>query len=124
MNTIEETIKLAGWGKRKAMKKQIELFEKSLHNDEELLAAGASQPNSTSQIYVTNKRVIIHKIEGVFSNSKKEIPINSISSVSISTGLLGGTIQITASNSIAEIEKIPIVLLNEIKNVIDGLVHK
>ncbi|MEM5673471.1 hypothetical protein AAHB54_29880 [Bacillus cereus] len=44
INTIEETIKLAGWGRRKAMRKQIELFEKDLLDDEKLLGVATSNP--------------------------------------------------------------------------------
>lgn len=121
MNTVEMTIKRAGWGRRKAMKKQIDLFESSLIKGETLLGVATSYPQPIEQIYVTDKRIIVHKIEGAFSNSKKEIPISTISSVNVETKLLGGTLQIVASNNLATIEKVPIDVLQEIKNIIDRL---
>ncbi|MGG6361239.1 hypothetical protein ACQ5SI_18620 [Peribacillus frigoritolerans] len=42
MDTIEETIKLAGWGRKKAMRKQIEMFVKELLESEDLLGVAAS----------------------------------------------------------------------------------
>lgn len=121
MNTIEECIKQAGWGRKKAMKKQIDLIESQLLSGENLLGCAISKPNPTEQLYVTDKRIIVHKIEGMLSNSKKEIPLSSISSVNVETSLLGGTIKIVASGNSATVEKIPLDLLQEIKKIIDEL---
>jgi hypothetical protein len=121
MNTIEETIKLAGWGRKKAMEKQIEMFEKSLQKGEKLLGVGASHPKPTQQIYVTDKRIIVHKIEGIFENKKTEIPLSSISSINISTKGLGATIDIVASNNNASVEHLHIHIAKELKNIIDSL---
>lgn len=121
MNTIEECIKQAGWGRRKAMKKQIDLIESQLLNGEKLLGVAISKPNPTEQLYVTDKRIIVHKIEGMLSNTKKEIPLSSISSVNVETKLTGGKIKIIASGNSADVENIPLHLLQEIKNIIDEL---
>ncbi|PEC96555.1 hypothetical protein CON17_13065 [Bacillus thuringiensis] len=124
LNTIEETIKLAGWGRRKAMRKQIELFEKELLEDEKLLGIAASKPNPTEQLYITNKRIIAHKIEGVFQNNKVEIPLSSISSVNTNVKGLGVEIVIVTSNNTASVEKIPLHVAQEIKKLIDSLILK
>lgn len=124
VNTIEETIKLAGWGRRKAMRKQIELFEKELLNDEKLLGVAASNPNPTQQLYVTNKRIIVHIIEGVFENKRIEIPLSSISSINTSTKLSGTEIEIIASNNQASVEKIALHIAQEIKRLLDSLILK
>ena len=124
VNTIEETIKLAGWGRRKAMRKQIELFEKGLLNDEKLLGVAASNPNPTQQLYVTNKRIIVHIIEGVFENKRIEIPLSSISSINTSTKLSGTEIEIIASNNQAFVEKIALHIAQEIKRLLDSLILK
>ncbi|WP_368906696.1 PH domain-containing protein [Bacillus wiedmannii] len=124
LNTIEETIKLAGWGRRKAMRKQIELFEKELLEDEKLLGIAASKPNPTEQLYITNKRIITHKIEGVFQNNKVEIPLSSISSVNTNVKGLGVEIVIVTSNNTASVEKIPLHVAQEIKKLIDSLILK
>ncbi|MDA1967655.1 PH domain-containing protein [Bacillus hominis] len=124
LNTIEETIKLAGWGRRKAMRKQIELFEKELLEDEQLLGVAASKPNPTEQLYITNKRVIAHKIEGVFQNNKVEIPLSSISSVNTNVKGLSVEIAIVTSNNTASVEKIPLHVAQEIKKLLDSLILK
>ncbi|MED3036089.1 hypothetical protein CBR56_24490 [Bacillus thuringiensis] len=124
LNTIEETIKLAGWGRRKAMRKQIELFEKELLEDEKLLGVATSKPNPTEQLYITNKRIIAHKIEGVFQNNKVESPLSSISSVNTNVKGLSVEIVIVTSNNTASVEKIPLHVAQEIKKLIDSLILK
>ncbi|PFN86752.1 hypothetical protein COJ67_16060 [Bacillus thuringiensis] len=124
LNTIEETIKLAGWGRRKAMRKQIELFEKELLEEEKLLGVAASKPNPTEQLYITSKRIIAHKIEGVFQNNKVEIPLSSINSINTNVKGLSAEIVIVTSNSTATLEKIPLHVAQEIKKLLDSLILK
>lgn len=123
MDTIQETIKLAGLGRRKAMRKQIELFENNLLDGEKLLGVGASSPNPVEQIYVTNKRIIVHKIKGIFKNEKLEIPLSSISSINTTVKLIHAEIKILASNNKASVEKLPIHIAEELKALIDSLLH-
>lgn len=122
MNTIEETIKLAGFGRKKAMKKQIEVFEKELLKGEQLLGVAASTPNTTEQLYITNKRVIAHRIEGVLKNNRIDIPITSISSINTILKGFGASIEIVASDNKATIEKTHIHVAQEIKRLIDSLI--
>ncbi|MGQ7723567.1 MULTISPECIES: PH domain-containing protein [unclassified Bacillus (in: firmicutes)] len=122
LNTIEETIKLAGWGRRKAMRKQIELFEKELLEEEKLLGVAASKPNPTEQLYITSKRIIAHKIEGVFQNNKVEIPLSSINSINTNVKGLSSEIIIVTSNNTASVEKIPLHVAQEIKKLLDSLI--
>ncbi|WP_144596452.1 PH domain-containing protein [Bacillus cereus] len=124
INTIEETIKLAGWGRRKAMQKQIQLFEKDLLDDEKLLGVATSKPNPTEQLYITNKRIIAHKIEGVFQNNKVEIPLSSINSINTNVKGLSSEIIIVTSNNTASVEKIPLHVAQEIKKLLDSLILK
>lgn len=123
MDTIQETIKLAGLGRKKAMQKQIELFENSLLEGEKLLGVGASFPKPIEQIYVTDKRIIAHKIEGIFKNEKVEIPLSSISSINTTVKGLGASIEIVASNNKASVEKLHIHIAQELKILIDSLLH-
>lgn len=123
MDTIQETIKLAGLGRKKAMQKQIELFERSLMEGEKLLGVGASNPKPTEQIYVTDKRIIVHKIEGIFKNEKIEIPLSSVSSINTAVKGLGASIEIVASNNKASVEKLHIHIAQELKILIDSLLH-
>ncbi|EMI11246.1 PH domain-containing protein [Anoxybacillus gonensis] len=124
MNTIEETIKLAGFGRRKAMRKQIEMFKKELLEGEELLGVAASKPNPTEQLYITNKRIIAHKIQGIFQNDRKEIPLSSVSSINTSVKGLKAKIEIVTSNNSAIVENIPLHVAKEIKNLVDSLILK
>lgn len=121
MDTIQETIKLAGFGRKKAMQKQIELFENSLLEGEKLLGVGASFPNPTEQIYVTDKRIIAHKIEGIFKNEKVEIPLSSISSVNTTSKRIGVSIEIVASNNKASVDNLHLPIAQELKKIIDSL---
>lgn len=121
MDTIQETIKLAGWGRKKAMEKQIALFENGLQKGEKLLGVGASYPKPTQQIYITDKRIIVHKIEGILDNKKTEIPISSISSINANTKGLGANIDIVASNNKASIEHLHLHIAQELKKIIDSL---
>ncbi|MCU4837379.1 hypothetical protein COK59_02065 [Bacillus thuringiensis] len=124
LNTIEETIKLAGWGRRKAIRKQIELFEKNLLDDEKLLGVATSKPNPTEQLYITNKRIIVHKIEGMLQNNKVEIPLSSINSINTNVKGLSSEIIIVTSNNTASVEKIPLHVAQEIKKLLDSLILK
>lgn len=119
LNTIEETIKLAGFGRKRVMKKQIKLMKKDLSGDEELLGVAASFPKPLEHIYITSKQVIIHKIEGMFENNKVEIPISTIKSVKVKDKELGAEIKVTAPNNSATVEKVPLYMAKEIKQLID-----
>jgi hypothetical protein len=121
MDTIQETIKLAGFGKRKVMEKQIELIGKGLQKEEKLLGVGASHPKPTQQIYITDKRIIVHKVEGIFQNDKTEIPLSSVSSINTSIKGVGATIDIVASNNNAIVEHLHIPIAQELKKLIDSL---
>jgi hypothetical protein len=123
MDTIQETIKLAGLGRKKAMQKQIELFENGLMEGEKLLGVGASNPKPTEQIYVTDKRIIVHKIEGIFKNEKVEIPLSSVSSINTTVKGLGASIEVVASNNEAFVAKLHIHIAQELKSLIDSLLH-
>lgn len=124
MNTIEETIKFAGWGRRKVMRKQIEAFENQLIDGEEMIGAIASYPRPTEQLYITNMRVIVHKIEGVLSNTRVEIPLSTISSINVNSKLLSTRIDIVASNNVATIDNTPVHIAQEIKKILDTLILK
>ncbi|MEI2472884.1 SHOCT domain-containing protein [Peribacillus frigoritolerans] len=124
MDTIEETIKLAGWGRKKAMRKQIEMFVKELLESEDLLGVAASHPNPTEQLYISNKRMIAHKIEGIFENKRVEIPLSSISSINTSVKGLSASIEIIASNNSASVEKMYIYVAREIKKLVDSLINR
>lgn len=124
MNTIEETIKTAGLGRKKAMQKQIELIESTLMKDEKLLGVACSFPKPVEQLYVTDKRVIVHRIEGFMKNVKTEIPISSISSINTGVKGLSASIEIVASNNSASVEKMYLHIAEEIKRLVDSLINK
>jgi Bacterial PH domain len=118
MNTIEETIKLAGWGRRKAMTKQIEAIGSKIGT---IMAVVASQPKPTEQIYVTRDRVVFHKIAGIFGNETKEILIKNITSINVEQKFVWCDIEITASGSKIKAEKLPAPIAMEVKRIIDIL---
>lgn len=121
MNTIEETIKMAGLGKKKAMKKQIDLFESKLNGQGEKLIAVCASMKGAQQLYVTDQRIVLHEIKGLLSNNEVSIPLSSINSINIISKFVHSTIEIISSGNAAVINNVPIHLATEIKNIVEGL---
>jgi len=61
MDTIAETIKFAGFGKKKAMANQIQMFDDRLTEQGETLLAVCASIKGTKQLYVTDQRIILHE---------------------------------------------------------------
>lgn len=64
-----ETIKFAGFRKKKAMVKQIQMFDDRLTEQGETLLAVFASVKGTKQVYVTDLRILLHEIKGIVSNS-------------------------------------------------------
>lgn len=71
MDTIAETIKFAGFGKKKAMAKQIQMFDDRFTDQGETLLAVCASVKGVKQLYVTDQRVLLHEIKGLVSNDEK-----------------------------------------------------
>ena len=84
MDTIAETIKFAGFGKKKAMAKQIQMFDDRLTEQGETLLAVCASVKGIKQLYVTDQRILLNEIKGIVSNDERSIPLASISSINIS----------------------------------------
>lgn len=74
-----------------------------------------------AQLYVTDKRIILHEIKGITSNDERSIPLTSISSINISTKLVYSTIEIVSTGNKAIIDDVPAHVAGEIKNGIENL---
>lgn len=120
MDTIAETIKLAGFGKKKMMAKQIQLFDDKFNDQGETLLAVCASVKGTEQLYLTDKRVVLHEIKGMASNDERSIPLESISSINISSKLANSTIEIVSSGNKAVIDNVPMHVATEIKNAIEN----
>lgn len=120
MDTIAETIKLAGFGKKKMMAKQIQLFDDKFNDQGETLLAVCASIKGTEQLYLTDKRVVLHEIKGMASNDERSIPLESISSINISSKLANSTIEIVSSGNKAIIDNVPMHVAVEIKNAIEN----
>ncbi|MER2153629.1 MAG: SHOCT domain-containing protein [Solibacillus sp.] len=121
MNTIEETIKMAGFGKKKAIAGQIKLFEDRLSNEGESLLGVCASKDLKTQLYVTDKRVILHEVKGLLSNAEKSIPLGNITSIDIDSSFVFSTLKITTSGNAAVIDGVSIAIANEIKAIIEHL---
>lgn len=121
MDTIAETIKLAGFGKKKIMAKQIQMFDDRLTDQGETLLAVCASAKGRAQLYVTDKRVILHEIKGITSNDERSIPLASISSINISNKFVHSTIEIVSTGNKAIIDDVPAHIAGEIKNGIENL---
>lgn len=121
MDTIAETIKFAGFGKKKAMAKQIQMFDDKLNDQGETLLAVCASVKGTKQLYVTDQRILLHEIKGITSNDETSIPLQSISSINISNKLVYSTIEIVSTGNKAIIDDVPAHIAIEIKNAIENL---
>ena len=121
MDTIAETIKFAGFGKKKAMAKQIQMFDDRLTDQGETLLAVCASVKGTKQLYVTDNRIILHEITGLVSNDERSIPLASISSINISNKLVYSTIEIVSTGNKAIIDDVPTHIAVEIKAAIENL---
>lgn len=121
MDTIAETIKFAGFGKKKAMAKQIQMFDDRLTEQGETLLAVCASVKGTKQLYVTDQRILLHEIKGIVSNDETSIPLSSISSINISNKLVYSTIQIVSTGNKAIIDDVPAHIALEIKSGIENL---
>lgn len=121
MDTIAETIKFAGFGKKKAMSKQIQMFDDRLTDQGETLLAVCASVKGTKQLYVTDNRIILHEIKGIVSNDERSIPLASISSINISNKLVYSTIEIVSTGNKAIIDDVPAHIALEIKAAIENL---
>lgn len=121
MDTIAETIKFAGFGKKKAMAKQIQMFDDRLTEQGETLLAVCASVKGIKQLYVTDKRILLHEIKGIVSNDERSIPLSSISSINISNKLVYSTIEIVSTGNKAIIDDVPAHIALEIKSGIENL---
>ncbi|SCY29954.1 SHOCT domain-containing protein [Lysinibacillus fusiformis] len=121
MDTFAETIKLAGFGKKKMMAKQIQMFDDRFNDQGETLLAVCASVKGTEQLYVTDKRVLLHEIKGITSNDERSIPVSSISSINISNTLVHSSIEIVSTGNKAKIDNVPIHVAVEIKSAIENL---
>ncbi|MFJ8087395.1 hypothetical protein ACIQ7N_04165 [Lysinibacillus sp. NPDC095746] len=81
MDTIAETIKFAGFRKKKVMAKQIQMFDDRLTEQGETLLAVCAFVKGTKKLYVTDQRILLHEIKGIVSNDETSIPLSSIGSI-------------------------------------------
>ena len=121
MDTIAETIKMAGFGKKKIMAKQIQMFDDKFTDQGETLLAVCASMNGKAQLYVTDKRILLHEIKGIVSNDETSIPLKSISSINFLNNLVYSTIEIVSTGNTAVITNVPVHIATEIKNAIENL---
>lgn len=121
MNTIEETIKMAGFGKKKVMAKQIQFYEDKFSDEGENLIAACASSKGTSQLYVTDKRVHLNDVKGIVSNQERSIPLSSITSININKSFVYAALEINASGNRIIIEDVPVHIADEIKAIIEHL---
>lgn len=121
MNTIEETIKMAGFGKKKVTAKQIQFYEDKLSNEGENLLAVCISTKDASQLYVSDKRVHVNIIKGTFSNDELALPISNIASVLIKKKFVHADIEIVGTGTKIILNEVPVHIADEIKKVIEHL---
>lgn len=121
MNTIEETIKMAGLFKKKVVAKQIQLFEDKFANEGESVLAACFSKDGQGQLYVTDKRVHANIIKGMLSNQESSIPLSNITSITVDSKFVFGSIAITTSGTTIKIDDVPVAIAQEVKSIIEHL---
>lgn len=121
MNTIEETIKMAGFGKKKIMAKQIQMFEDRLSENGENLVAVCSSMKGMEQLYVSDIHVILHEINGIVTNTEKSIPLDSVSSINLKAKGVFASLEVIATGNSIFIDNVPVAIAKEVKEVIEHL---
>lgn len=79
-----------------------------LHGDEEVVAATQGLAlNKTSIIVATQKRILLLEKDALgFSSGSRTIPLDKVSAITASKGMIFGTIEITTSNEEIKVEKV------------------
>lgn len=121
MNTIEETIKMAGFGKKKIIAKQIQMFEDRLSEKGENLVAVCSAMKGMEQLYVSDIHVILHEINGLVTNTEKSIPLDSVSSINLKAKGVFASLEVIATGNSIFIDNVPVAIAKEVKEVIEHL---
>ena len=121
LNTIEETIKMAGFGKKKVTAKQIQYYEDKLSNEGENLLAVCISTKDSSQLYVSDKQVHVNIIKGIFSNDELSLPISSVSSILIKKKFVHADIEIVGPGTKIILHEVPVHIADEIKKIIEHL---
>lgn len=123
MDTLIQTIKYAGWGRRGIMQRFIAYYCNHYFEDgERLLGVGSdiTAGKYKNIIFVTNKRVIKYVTEGIINQKEVEMRLNAIVGVGLTIKLLSTEIEVRSSNESIIVESIPLDVGHELV----GLIRK
>ncbi len=123
MNTITKTVKDAFFINRWVIKKYISLIERTLDSDERLLGVGIKYDKPDEQLYVTDKRVIIKKIN-TMSGKEITIPLANISAVRIKNKFIHCDIDLRYSGTSIEVEGISADIAYDLQKLISMLIMR
>lgn len=140
INTIEETINEAGFGRKKVVKKYIEVFEKNkLADGEKLIEMATTFDKPTDLLFVTDNRVFYFKMNTEDQSVDKCIDYINIADCSIEDqGLekrfvIGSRSQEVAiskllvngnDGTVIQIAKVPTKIAEQVKHTIDSKINK
>jgi len=97
------------------------MFDDRFTEQGETLLTVCASVKGIKQLYVTDKRILLHEIKGIVSNDERSIPLSSISSINISHKLVYSTIEIVSTGNKAIIDDVPAHIALEIKSGIENL---
>lgn len=120
IDTIEETVKRAGLGKRKFAKMEIERFRNELPKEEELLGVAFDQ-KSRKQIYVTDKRVTFIRREGLLGFDKSSILIKDITAIDLKITFLNTKLTVKAGSISEEVDHLYGHVADELRSLLERL---
>lgn len=121
VNTVESTIKQAGFLQRSIIKTFIKNFENELQSDEQIIGMCTEYLKPGSQLYVTNSRATTRKLIKPLHTEEKSIPISKILSVETKTYMnMYMDIIIKSSETTLKIDKVDISIAKDIKRLIES----
>jgi hypothetical protein len=123
MDTVRESIKMAHFGQKWALKRYIKAVENDLRPREELLAMAAPIDKPDDILFVTNERVINYNINSPFDVVVETIPISMLRSYFKKTKAVYANLEFHSSKQYIEVKKVPISVANEIYNILKNLVN-
>ncbi|HLO11563.1 MAG TPA: PH domain-containing protein [Pseudoneobacillus sp.] len=123
MDTKDEAIKNAGFGRKWAVRSIIEQFERSLR-DEKMLGIAISFHNPKNQLFITDKRVILRQVKGPTNVEMVDILLKNITSFQIKQGMLKSKIEIRSSNQKIDIDDVLINISEEMISILRNAVDR
>lgn len=122
LDTKQETIKRSTFGTRFFVKKKIDMVERGINQSgERLKGVIAPYDKQDEFLFITNRSIIHHKVKNSISVVENQIPLGAITHVKMKQKGLVVDLVFSSNSGSIEIEKVPMDLAIQAKNIIEDL---